>query len=76
MAVLVTKNFRQLALLTPVLDELITDTIAYPTEIKVGRLAALKKSIYAYNKGVIKMAGAIRELLSSNRDMADMYLGK
>ena len=52
LAVLVTKNFRQIALLTPILDELITDTIAYPTEIKVGRLAALKKSIYAYNQGI------------------------
>ena len=76
LAVLVTKNFRQLALLSPLLDELITDTIAYPTEIKVGRLAALKKSIYGYNKGVQAIIGAIRELLASNRDMADMYLGE
>ena len=76
LAVLVSKNFRQLAILTPLLDELITDTIAHPTEITVGRLAALKKSIFHYNQGIQAIIGAIRELLSSNRDMADMYLGE
>ena len=76
LAVLVSKNFRQLAILAPLLDELINDTIAYPTEITVGRLAALKKSIFNYNQGIQAIIGAIRELLSSNRDMADMYLGE
>lgn len=76
LAVLVSKNFRQLAILAPLLDELINDTIAHPTEIKVGRLAALKKSIFHYNQGIQAKIGAIRELLASNRDMADMYLGQ
>lgn len=72
----VTKFYKQLALVEPLLDGLIDDATSQPTEIKVGRLAALKKSLFEYNQGVQAIIQAIRGLLSNNRDMADMYLGK
>ena len=56
-------------------DGLISDAVSHPTEIKVGRLAALKKSLFAYNQGVQAIIQAIRELLANDKDMADMYLG-
>lgn len=71
---IVNKFYKQLALVEPILDGLVSDTISLPTEIKVGRLAALKKSLFAYNQGVQSITNAIKELLSNNRDMADMYL--
>ena len=71
----VTKFYRQLALVEPLLDGLVDDATCQPTEIKVGRLAALKKSLFAYNQDVQAIIQAIKELLSSNRDMADMFLG-
>jgi len=71
----VTKFYKQLALVEPLLDGLIDDATSQPTEIKVGRLAALKKSLFEYNQGVQAIIQAIRGLLSNNRDMADMYLG-
>ena len=72
----VTKFYKQLALVEPLLDGLIADATSQPTEIKVGRLAALKKSLFEYNQGVQAIIQAIRGLLCNNRDMADMYLGK
>ena len=72
---LVTKFYNRLSLVEPLLDELINDATSHPTEIKVGRLAALKKSLFAYNQGVQAIILAIKELLSNDRDMADMYLG-
>ena len=71
----VTKFYKQLALVEPLLDGLIDDATSQPTEIKVGRLQALKKSLFEYNQGVQAIIQAIRGLLCNNRDMADMYLG-
>ncbi len=70
----VNKMYRQLELVEPLVDGLVADTLAYPTEIKVGRLGALKKSIFMQNQSVHSIIDAIKELLNNDRDMADMYL--
>ena len=72
----VTKLYRQLELVEPLIDGLVEDTLSFPDEIKVGRLAALKKSIFVYNQGIQAIIKAIKELLSNDRDMADMYLSE
>jgi hypothetical protein len=70
----VQKFQRQLAMVGPVLEALLSETISNPTDITIGRLTSLKKSIFAYTQGVQAKLNAIRELLGNNRDMADMYL--
>ena len=70
----VAKFFRQLELVEPLLDGLVADTVSNPTEIKVGRLAALKKSIFLQSQKVQAITSAMKDLLNNNRDMADMYL--
>ena len=70
----VSKFSNRIALVEPVFNEVIDDAISDPTQIKVGRMAAMKKSLFAYNQGVGAIIQAINELLDNDRDMADMNL--
>ena len=74
LATILTKLYRQLELVEPLLDGLVNDTISQPTTHKIGRLAALKKSIFAHNQGIQATIKALKELLSNDKDMAEMYL--
>ena len=57
-------------------DFFFSDTITHPTTHKIGRLSALKKSIFAHNQGIHAIINALKELLKNDRDMADMYLSR
>ena len=70
----VEKFSNRISLVEPLFDELIFDATSDPTQIKVGRMAAFKKSLFSYNQGVEAIIQAIKELISNDRDMADMYL--
>ena len=70
----VEKFTNQITLVEPLYDELIIDATSDPTQIKVGRMAAIKKSLFTYSQGVETIIQAIKELLSNDRDMANMYL--
>ena len=70
----VEKFSNRISLVEPLFDELIFDATSDPTQIKVERMAALKKSLFSYNQGVEAIIQAIKELISNDRDMADMYL--
>ena len=74
LATIVAKLYRQLELVEPLLDGLVNDTISQPTTHKIGRLAALKKSIFTHKQGIQAITNALKELLNNDRDMADMYL--
>ena len=70
----VSKFSNRIALVEPVFNKVIDEAISDPTQIKVGRMTALKKSLFSYNQGVESIIQAINELLGNDRDMADMNL--
>ena len=76
LSTIVSKFYRQLSIVDPLLEGLITDTVSDITTVKVGRLSALKKSLFGLNQSVQAIINALKELLANNRDMADLYLDK
>ena len=74
LATVLAKLYRQLELVEPLLEGLVNDTVSQPTTHKIGRLAALKKSIFSHNQGIQAIIKALKAVLGNDRDMADMYL--
>lgn len=69
-----TKFHRHLMLIEPVLDVLLCETSADPSDAMVGRLTAFKKSMYDFAQTVTSVRNTVKELLTTDSDMADLYL--